>query len=256
VEWQKYQTAEETTLDSKADVYLAHTSRRSASLATTRMGSPGSTHDTHVRGPLPPEDELRVRVKAEIRKRLRGLRKTTPSAACAERSASIVQQLTDLEPMRAARRVALFWPIEDKHEVDLRPLDASLRARGAQIAYPTVEDSGEMVFRYVVDPQTMEDHPLGFRAPSSDCPKADELDAIVVPAIALDPTGHRIGYGAGYYDRALVAHPRAVTVGVAYDFQLIPEVAATQGDVQVHWVVTDRRVLRASPDAGLVSPGP
>ena len=214
------------------------------------MSSPGSSP---VRGSLPPEDVLRVRVKGEIRKRLRGLRKTTPAAACAERSARIVLRLSDLDPVRVARSVALFWPIEDKHEVDLRPLDASLRARGAEVAYPTVIESGEMIFRFVADPGAMEEHPLGFRAPSDDSPKADALDVIIVPAIALDPTGQRIGYGAGYYDRALAAHPRAVTVGVAYDFQLIPEVAATSRDVPVQWVVTDRRVLRASPDAALSS---
>jgi 5-formyltetrahydrofolate cyclo-ligase len=217
------------------------------------MSSPGFVP---VRGPLPPDDVLRSRVKAAIRKRLRGLRKTTPSAACAERSSRIVALLAGLDVMRGARRVALFWPIEDKHEVDLRALDASLRARGARVAYPTVLESGEggeMIFRFVDDLVTMQDHPLGFRAPGDESPRAEELDVIVVPAIALDPTGQRIGYGAGFYDRALGAHARAVTVGVAYDFQLIPEVAATSLDVPVHWIVTDRRALRASADAALTA---
>jgi 5-formyltetrahydrofolate cyclo-ligase len=205
----------------------------------------------HVRAPLPPEEVLRARVKAELRKRLRGLRKTTPRVACAERSARIVEQLAGLEPVRNARTLALFWPIEDKHEVDLRPLDASLRARGVRVAYPVVLESGEMIFRFVDDPAGMVEHALGFLAPSDDSPTADALDVIVVPAIALDPTGQRIGYGAGFYDRALASHPGAATVGVAYDFQLVPEVAATSGDVPVQWVVTDRRVLRASPDAAL-----
>jgi 5-formyltetrahydrofolate cyclo-ligase len=217
------------------------------------MSSPGSLH---VRAPLPPDDVLRLRVKAEIRKRLRGLRKTTPSSACAERSTRIVEHLAGLEPIRVARTVALFWPIEEKHEVDLRPLDASLRARAVRVAYPTVLESGEMVFRFVSDPGSMEDHPLGFRAPSDASARADQLDVIVVPAIALDPTGQRIGYGAGFYDRALASHSRATTVGVVYDFQLIPEVAATSADVPVHWVVTDRRTLRSSADAALVPASP
>jgi 5-formyltetrahydrofolate cyclo-ligase len=208
----------------------------------------------HAKGSLPPEEVLRLRVKAELRKRMRGLRKTTPSAACAERSALIVRHLEGLGPVASAHRVALFWPIEEKHEVDLRPLDASLRARGARVAYPTVLDSGEMIFRFASDPAAMDDHALGFRAPADDCPRADSLDVIVVPAIALDPTGHRIGYGAGYYDRALGARDGVVTVGVAFDFQLIPEVAATSHDVPVDWIVTDRRVLRASRDAALAGP--
>jgi 5-formyltetrahydrofolate cyclo-ligase len=78
---------------------------------------------------LPPDDVLRLRVKAEIRKRLRGLRKTTPSAACAERSGRIVDHLGGLEPICAAHTVALFWPIEEKHEVDRREPSGASRER-------------------------------------------------------------------------------------------------------------------------------
>jgi 5-formyltetrahydrofolate cyclo-ligase len=206
---------------------------------------------------LAPDDVLRLRVKAGIRKRLRGLRKTTPATACAERSARIALQLEGLDVVRAAKTVALFWPMEERHEVDLRALDASLRARGVRVAYPTVTDGGEMVFRFVADVREMTEHSLGFLAPSADeeIDVPAVLDVIVAPAIAIDPTGHRIGYGAGHYDRALAAHAGA-TIGVAFDFQLIPEVPATEGDVPVHWIVTDRRVLRASPEAALVpAPG-
>jgi 5-formyltetrahydrofolate cyclo-ligase len=200
-----------------------------------------------------------MRVKVEIRKRLRGLRKTTPQAACAERSAKIVEHLDTHPGFRAGKTVALFWPIEERHEVDLRPLDARLRARGVKVAYPSVLSSGEMIFTFVDDVDSMQPHPLGFQEPATnevaaatDPPAVRlDLDVIVVPAIALDPTGQRIGYGAGHYDRALVAHGNAMTFGVAYDFQLIPEVPATEGDIPVQWIVTDRRVLEASRDAAL-----
>jgi 5-formyltetrahydrofolate cyclo-ligase len=220
------------------------------------MSSPVSAQARHR---LPPDDVLRMRVKVEIRKRLRGLRKTTPLAACAERSTQIVEHLDAHPGFRAAKTVALFWPIEERHEVDLRPLDARLRARGVKVAYPSVLSSGEMIFTLVDDVDSMRPHPLGFQEPATgeletaEGPLAVrlELDVIVVPAIALDPTGQRIGYGAGHYDRALLSHGRAMTFGVAYDFQLIPEVPATEGDVPVQWIVTDRRVLEASRDAAL-----
>jgi 5-formyltetrahydrofolate cyclo-ligase len=206
---------------------------------------------------LPPDDVLRRRVKAEIRKRIRGLRKTTPASACSERSARIVAALAGLDAVRDAKTVALFWPIEERHEVDLRALDASLRERGARVAYPAIHDTGEMIFGFVDDVRAMEPHPLGFLAPHMPIEAADvatDLDVIVVPAVAIDPAGHRIGYGAGYYDRALAAHPRSVTIGVAYDFQLIVEVPACDGDVRVGWIVTDRRVLRASEDEAPAPP--
>ena len=134
--------------------------------------------------------------------------------------------------------------MQDRHEVDLRPLDELLRLRGVAVAYPTILPTDEMVFRTVADVREMQPDPLGFFAPAQG-DLATELDVIVVPAIAVDPVGHRIGYGEGYYDRFLATVTGAVTVGVAFDFQLIVEVPATEGDVPVQWIVTDRRTLRA-----------
>src|SRR5450631_2411562 len=88
---------------------------------------------------LPPDDVIRVRVKAELRKRLRGVRATMPADACAKRSARIISRLEAHPVLRAAKSVALFWPIVERHEVDLRPLDASLRARGVKVAYPWID---------------------------------------------------------------------------------------------------------------------
>jgi 5-formyltetrahydrofolate cyclo-ligase len=193
------------------------------------------------------EEQLRHRVKGELRKRMRGLRRTLPASACAERSSRIVERLSALEPIVQARSVALFWPIEERHEVDLRALDARLRERGARVAYPAVDpETRAMTFRFVQDTGSMLEQGFGFREPSQDSPEAPPgaLDVIVVPALAVDPTGHRLGYGVGYYDRTLPAFaPPAVTVAVAFDFQLLAELPVTAGDVSVSWVVTDTRTL-------------
>lgn len=196
---------------------------------------------------LAPEDYIRVKVKAELRKRLRGVRKTTPPEACAARSRAIVERLFAHEAVVAAKRVALFWPIEARHEVDLRVLDASLRARGVQISYPAIEpETGVMSFRVVEEPAHMEVAGYGFSEPPSDAPEATALDVVIVPAIGVAPSGHRIGYGAGYYDRTLPRYaPPATTIIVAYDWQLLAEVPFTPEDVACQWVVTDARVLDA-----------
>jgi 5-formyltetrahydrofolate cyclo-ligase len=206
----------------------------------------------HRHGFIPSSEEglLRRRVKSEIRKRMGALRNTIPASSCAQRSARIVERLIDLEPVATARTVALFWPIEHRHEVDLRALDARLRERGARVAYPVVEpDSGAMSFRFAAHVDAMQEHPLGFREPPPQEPQAGpgDLDVIVIPALAIDPRGHRIGYGAGHYDRALPRFaPPAVIVGVAYDFQLVAETPETEGDVGTHWIVTDARAIAAS----------
>jgi 5-formyltetrahydrofolate cyclo-ligase len=71
---------------------------------------------------------------------------------------------------------------------------------------------------------------------------------IVVPGLNFDLDGNRIGYGAGYYDRTLVRYPSAVTIGVAFDFQMIAEVPVTSTDVPVSLVITERG-LRADTRA-------
>jgi 5-formyltetrahydrofolate cyclo-ligase len=213
--------------------------------------------DRHGFIPSSAEDVLRRRVKVELRKRMRGLRKALPAGACRDRSARIVERLASLEDLAKARAVALFWPIEERHEVDLRLLDALLRSRGARVAYPAVVDEGRsMVFRFVARAAAITGGASGIHQPGATEPVAarGELDAIVVPALAIDPRGHRIGYGAGYYDRTIGSFtPPAVTVGVAYDFQLLAEIPETEGDVTVGWIVTDARAERAE---GAPSPRP
>jgi 5-formyltetrahydrofolate cyclo-ligase len=205
---------------------------------------------SHPREFLPSsEDEaLRYRVKAELRRRMRGVRKAFPAAACAERSARIVRRLGMLEPIARARNVALFWPMEDRHEVDLRSLDAELRVRGVRVAYPAIDpDTGTMAFRFVSQLDTMKEMGSGFFEPAATEPEAvaGALDVILVPALAVDLRGHRIGYGAGHYDAALPQHAqRSASIAVAFDFQLIAEVPATPRDVRVGWVVTDTRDVR------------
>ena len=196
---------------------------------------------------LAPDDFIRLKVKAELRKRLRGVRKTTPAEACAERSRGLVARLELHESVASAKTIALFWPIESRHEVDLRPLDTTLRARGVRVAYPALDaETNVMTFRFVDDVGTLEEKGYGFMEPAQDAPLATALDVIIVPAVAVDPTGHRIGYGAGYYDRTLPSFaPPAVSIAVAYDWQLVAEVPATEGDVRVAWVVTDLRTFDA-----------
>jgi 5-formyltetrahydrofolate cyclo-ligase len=209
--------------------------------------------DRHGFVPSSAEDVLRRRVKAELRKRMRGLRKALPASACRERSARIVERVLGLEAVSRARAVALFWPMEERHEVDLRSLDARLRQRGARVAYPAVDgEAHSMTFRFPSHPEALEARGLGFREPSPEDQEAEsgELDAILVPALAVDPRGHRIGYGAGYYDASLPRFaPPAATIAVAFDFQLVAEVPQTDRDVAVGWVVTDRRSLAAEGPA-------
>jgi 5-formyltetrahydrofolate cyclo-ligase len=191
------------------------------------------------------------KAKIHMRKRARAVRGSMSSGAIATRSAEIVRRLSEHPLIVAATGVALFHPMEGKHEVDLRALDASIRARGGRVAYPSIDpDTREMVFRWVADPSAMEERGLGFSEPNAEDPEATGVEVIVVPALAVDPRGHRIGYGAGFYDRTIPRYvPPARTIAVAFDFQLVPEVPETEGDVTVEWIVTDTRAIEVSTEA-------
>ena len=194
---------------------------------------------------------LRRRAKAALRQRARALRNTIPRSAIGERSRRLVSLVEGLPEVAQAASVALFFPIEGRNEVDLTSLDASLRGRGARVAYPAIdEETRVMTFRFVADLEAMEERGFGFREPPPGAPEATSLDVILVPALQIDARGHRIGYGAGYYDRTLPRFaPPAVAIGVAFDFQLILEVPITEGDVAVSMVVTDQRILRVGEAA-------
>ena len=77
----------------------------------------------------------------------------------------------------------------------------------------------------------------------------DKIDLMVVPAVAYDRHGNRLGRGKGFYDR-LLCEARATTMGVAYDFQLVDEVPAEEHDVAVHYVVTPSAFIKTKHSSG------
>jgi 5-formyltetrahydrofolate cyclo-ligase len=197
------------------------------------------------------ERALRYRAKAFLRQRARALRNSIPRAAILARSNRIVEALAALPEVAAAETVALFCPIEGRNEVDLTGLDARLRALGKRVAYPTIDpETRVMTFRFTPSLDALVERGFGFREPPEGAEDASRLDVIVVPALQIDELGYRVGYGAGYYDRTLPRFcPPACSIGVAFSFQLIPEVPVTEGDVAVSLVVTDDRVYRVGPGA-------
>jgi 5-formyltetrahydrofolate cyclo-ligase len=191
------------------------------------------------------EQELRYRAKAALRKRARALRNAIPRESALARSARIAERIEELPFVAAASRVALFHPIEGRNEVDLTALGERLRARGVRVAYPSIDpDTRVMTFRFVDDPGAMEERGLGFCEPAPEAEEATALDVVIVPALQIDGRGHRIGYGAGFYDRTLPRFvPPARSIGVAFDFQLVAEVPDTPGDIALSLIVTDSRTL-------------
>ncbi len=196
------------------------------------------------------EQALRAQVKEQIRRRMRAVRDVLPPEARRARSEAIAARVTDLAEIEAARVVSAFVAI--KSEVDPAPIVAALRARGARIALPRVDvETGRIVLHDHAEAGPLEPGAYGVPEPPSSAPEVDpaDVDVVLVPALAADPRGHRIGYGKGYYDRLLPTLTSAVRCCLIYDFQLVAEVPDVPGDEPVQLVVTDTQTLRVHPAA-------
>jgi 5-formyltetrahydrofolate cyclo-ligase len=191
---------------------------------------------------------LARRAKAELRKRARGVRKSSPKAAIEARSQEIVARLLGMPAVVNAAHVAIFDAIVGRNEVELASFGRALRGRGVHTYYPAIDpETRDMVFRDPGDPEAMQEYGFGFREPDPAIPAATKLDVVIVPALRADGRGHRLGYGAGYYDRTLPGYcPPATSIIVVFDFELAPELPLTPGDFPCDWVVTDKRSIEVS----------
>lgn len=114
------------------------------------------------------------------------------------------------------------------------------RKKGIEIACPRIESDGQMVMA-VLESDTVPSA-LGFREPTGQVIESKDLDLIVVPALAIDYQGQRLGRGAGYFDRYL-EHYKGATVGLIYDAEFLPKVPSMVHDRPVSQVVTQSRTI-------------
>ena len=155
------------------------------------------------------------------------------------------QSLLSLEEYTLASCVALYSAVHN--EVDTALILETAFADGKRVLYPAVCGQ-ELVLRQVEGLECLSKGCFGILEPceSGADHQADEADLIVVPGVAFDPGGHRIGYGKGFYDRFL-QHPgcKAALIGLCHDFQLIDgEIAADRHDIRMDILVTERRTIR------------
>jgi 5-formyltetrahydrofolate cyclo-ligase len=158
------------------------------------------------------------------------------------------QRLFALEEFMQARCIALYAPAHN--ETDTAGILAEAFTSGKRVLYPAV-CGDRMVLRQVEGLECLSEGCFGILEPcSTGCDhQADEPDLIVVPGVVFDLSGHRIGYGKGFYDKFL-QHPgrKAHLVGLCHDFQLIDGAIPAEGhDIRMELVVTDQRVVRVTP---------
>ncbi|MBV5349719.1 5-formyltetrahydrofolate cyclo-ligase, partial [bacterium] len=159
--------------------------------------------------------------KTVLRSELLTRRRTMSHADWQHASAMIQQRLISLDLFQQAACIALYAPIQ--HEVDTAQIFYAAQSAGKVVLYPVVCGTG-LRFMQITDLTQLNTGSFGIPEP---CSHADDqtlegVDLIIVPGVAFDLQGHRIGFGKGYYDRCLSVLSRmGVVVGLCHDFQLL-----------------------------------
>ncbi len=188
------------------------------------------------------------RAKREVRRRVLAAREAMPARDRARRSRAVAELTLALPEVFGARTLMAFWSFGS--ELDTAPLLTGLHDRGVALVLPRIVD-GELEPRSYRPGDAMTATTFGALEPAQGAPiDPREIDAIVVPAVAFDRDGSRVGYGGGFYDRFLSrTRSDAVRIGIAFGCQLLPpgEVLPSAGfDLRVDIVVTETGVLRIS----------
>lgn len=204
-------------------------------------------------GPAGENDLQLASRKRELRAAVRPAIRALSDLQIAQLSDALSQRVIALPELAAARTVMVFGPAPG--EVDVRPVARRCLALGKAVCLPRVGwDSGELTPCCVSSVDSgLFVRQNGVPEPSDDAHavSATDVDLVLVPGLAFDPSGGRLGRGGGFYDRFLAGlSPRALRVGVAFDEQVVPMVPRGPMDVMVHAVVTPTRTLRPNATEG------
>jgi 5-formyltetrahydrofolate cyclo-ligase len=186
---------------------------------------------------------------AAAKRRLRRLvserRKAVAGEAAAGAAARIAAHLLEEPVLRGARRIALYAALPD--EVPSRPLFEAFAALGKPLLFPRTTPGGGLEFAAVRDWSELVPGRYGVLEPPAQAPAQPlgEGDLVLVPGVAFDRAGRRLGRGRGFYDRAFPSRGVPFLMGVAYEIQLVDAVPHGAGDRAVQAVVTERGVYRA-----------
>ncbi len=183
--------------------------------------------------------------KPELRRRMRQLRSAVPEAERLRRSGVAAVLLMSTPEAERAETAFVFHSFGS--EISTAPVIEELSARGVRLALPVLIDGALAAAAYRPgDPLVasgygaLEPRERGTIEPSA-------FDLIVVPGLAFDPAGHRLGYGGGYYDGYLPrTRPDAVRLGFGFELQVVPEVPHDARDERLDAVVTEDRVIRTA----------
>ena len=173
--------------------------------------------------------------KTELRREIRARKRAMTEAEIEERSAKLAQLFFASRAYQNAKTIYGYLPYNQ--EVRTVPMLERALKDGKKVAVPKVYGD-EMKFLYLDDLTAVAKGYAGIPEPIADVPVAhDETALVLMPGLAFDPQGHRIGYGGGFYDKFLAAEPNHPTLALCYEFQMLPKLDVEDHDIPVDMVL-------------------
>ena len=173
--------------------------------------------------------------KTELRREIRARKRAMTEAEIEERSARLARLFFASRAYQNAKTIYGYLPYNQ--EVRTVPMLERALKDGKKVAVPKVYGE-EMKFLYLGDLTAVAKGYAGIPDPIADEPVAhDETALVLMPGLAFDPQGHRIGYGGGFYDKFLAAEPNHPTLALCYEFQMLPKLDVEDHDIPVDTVL-------------------
>ncbi|HWQ74741.1 MAG TPA: 5-formyltetrahydrofolate cyclo-ligase [Syntrophomonas sp.] len=179
--------------------------------------------------------------KTALRSEMKAQRNLLAPEQMAQASVAIAKRINDLLPVQKARTIMGYASIQN--EVALESFYEQQRRQGRTILLPRVQGDLIEAVEWKGWKETKVSS-FGICEPVGSSFPPEEIDVVLVPGLAFDGRGFRLGYGRGYYDRFLPElRPGAFKCGICYEFQVVESVFPHAEDVSMHWIVTDHSEL-------------
>jgi 5-formyltetrahydrofolate cyclo-ligase len=191
-------------------------------------------------------------IKARLRKDMRSKRQSLSNDTRRSFDHAINQNLLNLVTHAGITSLSAFWPFDG--EPDLRPALLSLHEMNVKVTLPVIDDDPaavRLLFRQWNPSDRMINNHYGIEQPrEGESVRLEDLDLVLLPLVAWNEKGHRLGMGAGYYDRTFskLAHKeQPLRVGIAYELQKNPSIPTDPWDIGLHQVITENGRFTCSP---------
>jgi 5-formyltetrahydrofolate cyclo-ligase len=181
--------------------------------------------------------------KAALRQQAKEVRSLLSPAEIATYSSIIERRL--LEILNGCKTIMVY--ASKAPEAETNDLIVDLNRRGVRVVVPIIErETCSLRLSYLPDPTVLSPstfnvpEPIGHELPA----RPEDVEVVVIPMLAFDAEGNRLGYGAGYYDRFLCRYPHPQKIGIAFSCQQMQSIPADDNDVKLDCIVTEKGIIR------------